>query len=89
MSRLSTLDFGTIFCGHRGVISKGPRAFREKLAYLQGLQEEALQLQGKGWAPRAITRRLLGREDIMYFSSGGEFSKILLIRGLLKAGKKP
>jgi endoribonuclease LACTB2 len=83
LKRLSALDFGTIFCGHRGIVQRGPDAFRQKLSYLQNLQEDARHLARQGWTEKAIMTRLLGKEDMMCYLSRGEFSKSHLIRSLL------
>jgi len=76
-------DFRTLFCAHRGVVTDGKAALAEKLECLQGLRERARDLERAGLSSRAITRRLLGREDGVFWVTGGHFSKRNLIRGCL------
>jgi glyoxylase-like metal-dependent hydrolase (beta-lactamase superfamily II) len=82
-----THDFQLVFCGHRGVVSDGFQAFREKLDYLEDLCGRAGDLQQAGWPARRIARHLLGREDLTSLATGYTFTKGNLIRACLDAGR--
>lgn len=80
------LDFRTIFCAHRGVVPEGRAAIEAKLDYLISLREQVLDLSAQGLPVRAITRKLLGKEDLLTWVSRGHFSKRNLIAALAGAG---
>jgi glyoxylase-like metal-dependent hydrolase (beta-lactamase superfamily II) len=77
------LDFGTLFCSHRGVIPDGPRAVRAKLDFLESLRAEARGLKAAGRSTREITEALLGREDLTTWITAHHLSKRNLIRACL------
>jgi hypothetical protein len=79
-----TLDVGTVFCAHKGAVKHGGRALRERLTWLQGVQEKGRELYVQRGQPLAhITTALLGREDFLQMVSRGDFSRINLMAGLL------
>lgn len=77
------LEFGTLFCIHRGVVPEGRKALEEKLGHLESLREKARALHAEGRGIPEITRKLLGREDHMRWLTGNHFSKRHLIEGCL------
>ncbi|MBB3047004.1 glyoxylase-like metal-dependent hydrolase (beta-lactamase superfamily II) [Litorivivens lipolytica] len=77
------LDFDTLFCAHQGMIKEGKQALQKKLDHLSGLQQEVNHLHQLGWSEKAITRKLLGREDIVSWFSGFAMSKGNLVRACL------
>ena len=83
LQTLSTLNFSTMFCTHRGPVAKGPESLVRKLSYIEKLQEKALLLKKNGYSIKEITKKLLGGEDYMYVISGGEFSKTAFIKALI------
>ena len=85
--QLANLPFSSIYCSHRGPLKKGPEAFARKLEYIETLQQKALDMQKRGFTSRQITTSLLGKEDYMYFISGGEFSKTAFVNALLSTDK--
>lgn len=76
-------DFDVVFCAHRGIVRDGRAAIQAKLDALEALREQSRRLQQQGQSLREITRRLLGREDLVTWLSHGHFSKKNLIRGSL------
>lgn len=84
----SKLDFGQLFCSHRGPISNGPHALKSKLDYLVSLRQQVRQLHASGLSIGQIQRRLLGREDFVSYLSGFHFCKAHLIRACLPADKE-
>lgn len=83
LRRALELDFDTLLCSHRGVLTDGKELLRRKIDYLESLAERTAPLAGKGLSARQITRRLVGREDLVFYVSRGQYSKIHLIRGCL------
>ena len=77
------LDFETLFCAHRGPLTDGRRHLHNKLNYLEDLQGQVRRLQKEGLDARAITRRLLGREDLMTLITGHHFAKHHLVRACM------
>ena len=77
-------DFDTILCPHRGVVENGRQRLREKYDYLLNLAAQARELQRQGLNLEAITRRLLGKENIMSALSRYNFSKRNLIASCLE-----
>lgn len=84
LEKCSKLDFGQLFCSHRGPIANGPQALRSKLDYLVSLRQQVRQLHAGGLPLRQIQKRLLGREDFVSYLSGFHFCKAHLIRACLR-----
>jgi len=77
-------DFQTLFCAHRGVVKDGKRAVAAKLQHLESLCEESRALFRQGLSAAEISRRLLGREELVSLVTGYHFSKCNLIRACLR-----
>lgn len=77
-------DFDTLLCGHRGVVEDGHRALAEKVKYLEALcgVVQRRYRYDKVAVPK-ITDEILGREGLLYWISGGDFSKRNLIASCL------
>ncbi len=83
LRRLRKLRPDTLVCSHAGVVKNGSTALDRRIADWEGIARNARELAEMGWGLRRITRKLLGREGLMTWVSGGEFAKINLIRSLL------
>lgn len=83
LRQMLELDFGTLFCSHRGPISSGKEALRRKLAFLEELCGRVAELHARNRSEKEIARELLGREDWMRWVSFGHFSKRNLVLGCL------
>lgn len=91
LSSLRTLlnyDLKVLFCGHRGVVTNGRQAIRDKLDYLEALRGQVRSLYRGGRSVREITRQLLGREDSTSFATLCHFTKGNLVRACLDGGKE-
>jgi glyoxylase-like metal-dependent hydrolase (beta-lactamase superfamily II) len=77
-------DFQTVLCGHRGVVEDGRRALTEKAKYLEALcgVVQRRYRYDKLSVPE-ITDEILGQEGLLYWASGGDFSKQNLIASCL------
>lgn len=83
LRRVLALGPERMICSHAGLVEEAEEAIRSKIAWWEGLAEDARALREQGWAVRRITRRLLGREGFLYYASFGDFSKRNLVRSLL------
>lgn len=83
LRRVLEHGFETVFCTHRGVVSDGRQAMQQKLDYLTSLRDEVRRLHREGKSVRAITRGLLGKEDLTSRMTGHHFSKQNLIEACL------
>lgn len=80
-----TYDFDTLFCGHRGVIKDGRQALRDKLLYLEALCAVVRRRHDSGESVQHITKQMLGRDGLLSWLSGGDFSKRNMVLSCLKA----
>lgn len=82
-------DFDTLLCGHRGVVEEGRRALSEKVKYMEALcgVVQRRYRYDKRSVPE-ITDEILGREGMLYWMSGGDFSKHNLIASCLGDAKE-
>ncbi len=78
------LEPRVLICSHAGVVEDASAALTRRMKHWQSVAERAEELVRAGHRPRRVTRELLGREGWMTWISGGEFSKINLIRSLLR-----
>ncbi|MEW6280579.1 MAG: MBL fold metallo-hydrolase [Candidatus Eremiobacterota bacterium] len=84
LERLCQLDFDTLFCAHRPVLTGGRQALRDKLGHFQDLEGRVRELHARGLDLPEITRRILGREPfLLNLFSGGDLSKRNLVRSVL------
>lgn len=84
LHRLLGYDFETIFCAHRGVVDNAHAALAAKIEHLETLCGEARRLRQQGLSAKAITLRLLGREERVSLVTGWHFTKRNLINACLK-----
>lgn len=84
------LDVSSMFCAHRGKLTDGAARLRARLQWLEDVQGACESLLASGIVDvGAITRAVLGgKEDALYYTSRGDFSRRNLVIGLLK-GKLP
>jgi glyoxylase-like metal-dependent hydrolase (beta-lactamase superfamily II) len=83
LRRVLALEPELLICAHAGLIEDAQGALARKIAFWEALAGEARALAAAGHSVRAITRRLLGREDLYRVVSAGDFSKANLVRALL------
>lgn len=85
LRHLAELPVDTLFCALKGVVRNGGDAIRQKIAFMENLQEKVWRRHDRGERPAVIRNRLFGREDGMYYLTAGHFAKINLITSILKA----
>jgi glyoxylase-like metal-dependent hydrolase (beta-lactamase superfamily II) len=75
LRRVLALDFDTVLCAHRGVVTEGKRALADRVAFMEEVRARTLALRADGLSDDAIRARLLGREGLMRYFTLGDFSK--------------
>ncbi|WP_117237188.1 MBL fold metallo-hydrolase [Thermus sediminis] len=71
------------YCAHAGPVAAPLQALRAKLDFLERKREEALGLKAKGLAPEEAVRHLFGGESPIAYLSGGEMSRLALVKALM------
>ena len=84
LENLSTLKIDTLFCSLKGVITNGGEALSDKIKYMKNLRDKILNMHQAGMTEGQIRNKLLGREDMMFYITGGHFSKQFLIKNILE-----
>ncbi len=84
LERLSELEIGAIFCSLKGVINNGKDALQQKINFMKDMISNTHRLHDSGMTISQISRKLLGREDAMYYITGGHFSKGYLVKNILE-----
>jgi hypothetical protein len=69
---------------HRGVVPDAAVKLRAKASWLEETIGEIEALGARGLSERAIARRVLGREEGVGWVSFGEYSKLALVRAVLR-----
>ena len=83
LRRVLALRPRLLVCSHAGLVEDGCGAIERKIAYWEGLAEQARALRREGLSLREVTDRLLGPEDMMARLTRGHFAKINLIGALI------
>jgi glyoxylase-like metal-dependent hydrolase (beta-lactamase superfamily II) len=86
LRRVLALRPRLLVCCHAGFIEDAGGAIARKIAYWEGLGEQARRLRREGLAPQEISDRLLGPEGLGARVTGGQSAKVNLIRALLEEG---
>lgn len=73
---------------HRGIVPNGADALRAKAAWLDETIGAIDGCIARGWSDRAITRAVLGREDLVYVVSRGDLSRVNFVRAVRATGAR-
>jgi glyoxylase-like metal-dependent hydrolase (beta-lactamase superfamily II) len=84
LRRVLALEPRLLLCAHAGVVHDPKTAITAKIAFWEGLAERIRALAEQSVPLREIRSRLLGREGWMTWVSRGDFSKLNMIRALLR-----
>lgn len=87
IQELLNFNFETIFCSSGAVFNNGYNRMQQKLEYWQQLGEEITKLSRKGLDDTSIRDELLGSENMMVELTGGDFSRLNLVRSFLQNRK--
>lgn len=77
-------DFDTVYCAHAGVLENGYQLVKQKLSYLEELQDQILTLRDKGQETLMIARKLFPQTPTITYFSLGQFSSYNLVRSLIE-----
>ncbi|MHB8075542.1 MBL fold metallo-hydrolase [Desulfosporosinus fructosivorans] len=77
-------DFDTVYCAHAGVLKNGYQLVKQKLSYLEELQEKILTMSNKGQETIVIARKLFPQTPTITYFSFGQFSSYNLVRSLIE-----
>ena len=83
LENLSRLEISTIFCGLKGVVTNGQEALNQKIIFMREMIEKTRALHESGMSVKQIRNSLLGKEDMMYYITGGHFSKGYMVENIL------
>jgi glyoxylase-like metal-dependent hydrolase (beta-lactamase superfamily II) len=84
LKRLADLEPARLFTGSGSVHNDSTQRLREKVAYLEDLGTQILQLHQQGVSPRRIRRKLFPREPRLTYLTLGHFSAHNLVRSYLE-----
>ena len=73
-----------MICSHAGIVDDAVGALNRRIRFWEELEEAARSALDRGDSERRVTRRLLGRDGLMAFISGGDFAKLNLVRSLVR-----
>lgn len=80
---LLTYDFNALFCSHAGYVKNGREALREKLAYLENLTKQTIQLRDGGFSVEEIRSRLIPRKYPLIDYSQGDWDSLHIFNSIL------
>ncbi len=84
LKRLLSYDFQTIYCGHAGVIEKGRAILEKKLANLENLRDEVIQLyHHQCLSILEINIKLFPKNDFLQYVSGKEWASEHIITSFI------
>ncbi len=84
LRRVLALQPRLMLCAHAGIVHDPKTAITAKIAFWEGLAERARVLAEQHVPLATIRTRLLGREGWMTTLSRGDFSKLNMVRALLR-----
>lgn len=73
-----------LFCAHRGPVPDPVRALEAKAGWVEDTIAEIERLTDAGWSERRVRDAVLGREGMEGFFSAGDYSKLNLVRTVLR-----
>ena len=82
LRRAAALQPRVVLDAHRGVVPNGAGALAAKAAWLDEVIGVIDAHIARGWSDRAITRAVLGREDVVALVSGGDLSRANFVRAV-------
>jgi glyoxylase-like metal-dependent hydrolase (beta-lactamase superfamily II) len=84
--RAAALRPRVLLDAHRGLVPNGAEALRAKAQWLDETIGAIDDRIARGWSDRAITRAVLGREDLVYAVSRGDLSRVNFVRAVRATG---
>jgi glyoxylase-like metal-dependent hydrolase (beta-lactamase superfamily II) len=87
--RAAALGPRVLLDAHRGLVPNGADALRAKAAWLEETIGAIDAQIARGWTDRAITRAVLGREDVVAVVSRGDLSRLNFVRAVRATAGRP
>jgi hypothetical protein len=81
---VAALEPRLLLDAHRGAIVNPTETLRAKIAWMEETIGAIESLAARGMGEREIQRRVLGKEAPVGYASAGEYSKISLVRAVLR-----
>lgn len=81
---IAALEPRLLLDAHRGPLETPAPLLRAKADWIEATMREVQSLAARGASEREITRRVLGREDLVGWASWGEYSKASLVHTILR-----
>ena len=88
LKKLSQLEIKIVFCNLKGAVENGRDVLLKKIARMEKLRDDVLELRDKRLSPQSIKLKVLGKEDAWNLITGGHYSKQNTIDSIL-SGKRP
>jgi glyoxylase-like metal-dependent hydrolase (beta-lactamase superfamily II) len=82
----AALEPRVLLDAHRGPVPDAAGVLRAKAAWLEETIGAIEAGHARGDGPRGIARRVLGREGMVGYASGGEYSKLAFVEAVLDEG---
>jgi ribonuclease/clavin/mitogillin len=83
--RVAALNPARLFDAHRGPVERPTEALAAKADWLESTIAAIEAKVRAGWSDRAIRRVVLGRKDMSALFSGGEYSRLNLVRAVRRS----
>jgi glyoxylase-like metal-dependent hydrolase (beta-lactamase superfamily II) len=87
--RAAALAPRVLFDAHRGLVPNGAEALVAKAGWLEETIGAVDERIARGWSDRAITRAVLGREDVVALVSRGDLSRLNFVRAVRATAARP
>lgn len=87
--RAAALRPRVLFDAHRGLVPNGAEALAAKAMWLEETIGAVDERIARGWSDRAITRAVLGREDVVAVVSRGDLSRLNFVRAVRATAARP
>jgi glyoxylase-like metal-dependent hydrolase (beta-lactamase superfamily II) len=71
-----------LFDGHRGPVDAPVAALTAKADWMEHIIDRIDRRLDAGWADRRIAREVMGREDLTYYFSAGDLSRVNFVRAV-------
>lgn len=85
LRKLLALPIQSLFCSHAGYLENGRVLLEEKLAYLENMQRDVLQLYKEGKSVEEINRQLFPEPYPIIAISSGEWDSIHMVTSVIAA----
>lgn len=86
LRKLLELDFGTVYCGHCGVVERGRELLSMKLNFLENLTGQVMKLHDQGWTVKEINKKLFPQKPPLTYISLGQWSSRHIIGTIIGQG---